>query len=201
MCLGGQLFQETRSPVQEFLLVWPHLLWLLNFPERRMVAADTVSSLSDFTHLSKWINHVFRVLLASSRGNLFYNPDTYVLSKLLITFSTYEIVNHKLTFSLPAAKKYVDVLNPSGKSSTPAMLPSSLLPMMPMPGPEFKGNFFVPSPVNTGKGFVLALLVYLFVSPLSTPELSLSRVTCWEISFLGRCECRYTEVVHCSSEQ
>ncbi|KAJ7334503.1 Protein transport protein Sec16A [Desmophyllum pertusum] len=47
------------------------------------------------------------------------------------------------------AKKYVDVLNPSGQSSNaPAALPSNLLPMMPGPSTEFKGNFFVPSPVT-----------------------------------------------------
>ena len=85
MCLGGQLFQETRSPVQESLLVWLHLLWLLNFPERRMVAADTVSYWPDYTHLHKWSTHVFRILLASVRGNLFYILDWFVLSKLLIT--------------------------------------------------------------------------------------------------------------------
>ncbi|XP_022790160.1 protein transport protein Sec16A-like [Stylophora pistillata] len=48
------------------------------------------------------------------------------------------------------AKKYVDVLNPSSQSSNAsAPLPSGLLPMMPGPTTEFKGNFFVPAPVTS----------------------------------------------------
>jgi len=82
-----------------------------------------------------------------------------------------ESLNH-VFFSLPVAKKYVDVLNPGGKSSNSAMLPSSLLPMMPMPGAEFKGNFFVPSPVNTGNRMLLAFLAclsaYVVLSPLQS---------------------------------
>jgi len=77
-----------------------------------------------------------------------------VLRKLIVASSIQERL-HYISFS--TAKKYVDVLNPGGKSSNSAMLPSSLLPMMPMPGPEFRGNFFVPSPMNTGKRMLLAL--------------------------------------------
>ena len=54
------------------------------------------------------------------------------------------------------AKKYVDVLNPSGQSSNgPAMLPSSLLPSFPGATAEFNpANLFIPAPVP-GKPLIL----------------------------------------------
>ena len=61
-------------------MVWPHLLWLLNFPERHMVAADMVRSWSNFTHLS-----LFRLILVSVvsvRDNLFSIADQFELRKL-----------------------------------------------------------------------------------------------------------------------
>lgn len=55
-----------------------------------------------------------------------------------------------------SGKKYVDVLNPSGQSSSgSAMLPSSFLPTFPGPVTEFNpAQMFVPAPVPGNLAFL-----------------------------------------------
>ena len=63
----------------------------------------------------------------------------------------------------PAAKKYVDVLNPTGQSSSngPVMLPNSLLPTFPGPTAAINpATLFVPTPVTGMKDLLLRSLVF-----------------------------------------
>lgn len=81
---------------------------------------------------------------------MFPSGDTCVNSNLLFIF-------------FPAAKKYVDVLNPTGQSSSngPVMLPNSLLPTFPGPTAAINpATLFVPTPVTGMKDLLLRSLVF-----------------------------------------
>ena len=63
----------------------------------------------------------------------------------------------------PSAKKYVDVLNPTGQSSAngPVMLPNSLLPTFPGPTAAINpASLFVPTPVTGMKDLLLTFPVF-----------------------------------------